>query len=479
MNCLIDALTGNYPAAEPKTGGKTEKTYGFAKLLDRIVNSPKAQVEPASDKTARIQPIRKQAAMKCKTETDTDKQSEFEGVRGAGPVMANQADGPDKPEKKEAERIQSELNHEIVKMLSEMLLVPPEQILTAIVDMNIQPVMLQDQAVMEQLVSRIQAVASIQAAEPISVNGADMEQPIAGPDSMPADSVEEKTGTAPAEQALIPAEGSGIPSAVKNSAATIGNPEQLAAAVTKVVQSLGMEDADSSGALEPEEVRIPEIPAEDDAAVFPEPKAGERGQEEDIGESWYSEDSGNDMAVRTNRDDKPETDNRTFTFPQAEVPAAPVSGNNAGTSAVSALRQEAGKNMDLNEVIRQVTDGIQAETLGNGVSELKLILKPESLGEVALKLLSDNGIITARFTAESERVKEIMESNFNILRDSLSEQGISVNQLSVSIGQRETRERRFVYQAKPRKAVESIAALMPENISPPLAAHDSRVSYTA
>jgi len=95
-------------------------------------------------------------------------------------------------------------------------------------------------------------------------------------------------------------------------------------------------------------------------------------------------------------------------------------------------------------------------------------------------LLSDNGIITARFVAENYQVKEIIESNFNTLHESLNAQGLNVSQLSVSVGEREAPNREFGSQEK-RTPVRIAAVLenLEESPLPTLRAQDSRVSYSA
>ena len=67
------------------------------------------------------------------------------------------------------------------------------------------------------------------------------------------------------------------------------------------------------------------------------------------------------------------------------------------------------------------------------LSEVKILLRPEQLGEVSLKIATQNGIVTAQFIAENQKVKEIIESNFNQLRDMLSEQGVDVGALEVNV----------------------------------------------
>jgi flagellar hook-length control protein FliK len=79
---------------------------------------------------------------------------------------------------------------------------------------------------------------------------------------------------------------------------------------------------------------------------------------------------------------------------------------------------------------------------GEQFAELKITLRPESLGDVTLRVVTQNGIVSAQFVAESQRVKEVLESNFNQLRDVLQQQGIRVSELSVSVGQDESEAQR-------------------------------------
>jgi len=85
------------------------------------------------------------------------------------------------------------------------------------------------------------------------------------------------------------------------------------------------------------------------------------------------------------------------------------------------------------EIINQIADRIRVEVRGN-VTELRLLLRPENLGEVSLKIATVNGVITAQFIAENQRVRQVIEANFAELRDALAERGIKVGELSVSVG---------------------------------------------
>lgn len=73
--------------------------------------------------------------------------------------------------------------------------------------------------------------------------------------------------------------------------------------------------------------------------------------------------------------------------------------------------------------------------LREGHSEMIMKLEPESLGKLNLKIVVENGLTTAKFIAESQQVKEIIESSFNQLKDALQEKGIAVQNFSVAVGQ--------------------------------------------
>lgn len=68
-------------------------------------------------------------------------------------------------------------------------------------------------------------------------------------------------------------------------------------------------------------------------------------------------------------------------------------------------------------------------------SEIRIQLKPDSLGKLTIRLIMEKGEMTAKFIAENHSVKETIESNFSELRDALGQKGINIQNLSVSVGQ--------------------------------------------
>jgi len=84
------------------------------------------------------------------------------------------------------------------------------------------------------------------------------------------------------------------------------------------------------------------------------------------------------------------------------------------------------------EVIAQIVQ--KAELLStNKLSEVRIELKPEFLGRLTIKVMVEEGVVTARFIAENQQVKHMLESNLNTLRQNLESQGIRVERAEVSV----------------------------------------------
>lgn len=85
---------------------------------------------------------------------------------------------------------------------------------------------------------------------------------------------------------------------------------------------------------------------------------------------------------------------------------------------------------DMNELmIRQ----LQMTRFPNGVSEAHIRLFPENLGSVNVKLIVQQGILTAQFIAETHAGKELLESQLASLRASLITSGLQVDKLEVNM----------------------------------------------
>lgn len=85
------------------------------------------------------------------------------------------------------------------------------------------------------------------------------------------------------------------------------------------------------------------------------------------------------------------------------------------------------------EVVNQVVEKAKV-ILGQDKSEMVIQLKPDHLGRLELKVVTEQGIVAAKFVAENQKVKEIIESNMQLLKDSLEKQGIAIDSVSVQVG---------------------------------------------
>lgn len=129
----------------------------------------------------------------------------------------------------------------------------------------------------------------------------------------------------------------------------------------------------------------------------------------------------------------------TGTMDDGETPEAgmlAVQQDNFGPDAArqTAAERTANHTVSVRQIISQITEKASA-TLAHDRSEMVIELKPESLGRLSLKVVTENGIVMAKFVAENFHVQRLLESNMQMLRESLEKQGIVVQDLSVSVRQ--------------------------------------------
>lgn len=93
---------------------------------------------------------------------------------------------------------------------------------------------------------------------------------------------------------------------------------------------------------------------------------------------------------------------------------------------------------DIEELQKNINDQIKAQLKVSNFndvkrSEIKFTLKPEHLGELSMRLTMENSNLIARIKVESQVVKEVLELNIDDLRKNLSEQGIKVEKVEVTL----------------------------------------------
>lgn len=104
----------------------------------------------------------------------------------------------------------------------------------------------------------------------------------------------------------------------------------------------------------------------------------------------------------------------TQSFQRTDVPAQHVAANQLPEQVTQIFV----KQMNLTQV--------------NGIHTAKLILNPQSLGQVDVTITSNNGVITAHFAAETRAGKEMLDNQLAQLRAALGQQGLQVERLEVT-----------------------------------------------
>lgn len=82
----------------------------------------------------------------------------------------------------------------------------------------------------------------------------------------------------------------------------------------------------------------------------------------------------------------------------------------------------------------KIVDEMRVAFRGNKTS-FDIKLEPESLGKLSVRINSENGVFNASFFVDSQKAKQAIENELHILRQSLIEQGVNVQEINVQVGQ--------------------------------------------
>jgi len=91
------------------------------------------------------------------------------------------------------------------------------------------------------------------------------------------------------------------------------------------------------------------------------------------------------------------------------------------------------------DIIRQINQQMKLEST-EALKSLEIKLEPENLGKVVIKIVSENGIMSAKLVTANDRVKQAIDSSIEELKESLSKQGIDIEAIDVSVDSNASRE---------------------------------------
>lgn len=85
------------------------------------------------------------------------------------------------------------------------------------------------------------------------------------------------------------------------------------------------------------------------------------------------------------------------------------------------------------KIINQIADKMTVRTSG-AQNEVHIKLDPPSLGTVRMNIITSGDTVRTVIVAENQAVKQVIENNFNQLRDAMSEQGLKIDSFTVTVG---------------------------------------------
>lgn len=108
----------------------------------------------------------------------------------------------------------------------------------------------------------------------------------------------------------------------------------------------------------------------------------------------------------------------------------------------------------VNQVVKQIKVMVKPET-----TSVEMQLNPEHLGKVNLSIVSKGGVLAAELVVKDEMAKQALESQIQVLRENLNNQGLKVEAVEVSVsnfdfaqsGQTDSGQRQDSKKKTPRK----------------------------
>jgi flagellar hook-length control protein FliK len=159
-------------------------------------------------------------------------------------------------------------------------------------------------------------------------------------------------------------------------------------------------------------------------------KSSDHKDNEDADESTNKTNENIDVKQASTGDKLNQTEVSENVAPQVEKDNFQLNIKQANANLQKDSQVKFTKSDIINQVIKKADIFVQGSH-----QEMVMKLEPESLGKLNLKIVIENGLVTAKFVAESQQVKEVLESSFNQLKDALQQKGISVQGFSVSVKQ--------------------------------------------
>ena len=131
-----------------------------------------------------------------------------------------------------------------------------------------------------------------------------------------------------------------------------------------------------------------------------------------------------------------EESNNTISINRIDVSVTDAKHHSVEQSASSqqTITTKTGQVVSKEDILSQIHDKLQMmNKISN--SKMTMVLNPESLGKVTVQLSNTNNGIMAEMFVDSTEVKELLDRSLSSLRESLTSQGVSVDNVTVKLSE--------------------------------------------
>ena len=215
--------------------------------------------------------------------------------------------------------------------------------------------------------------------------------------------------------------------------------------ISEIAENVSQSEEAVSEKIQDTDNRTDEMPATDDDIVTVVTDKTTDGSEA----GQYAD--GNSDSADGNTEEKAEEPDFAADQRKADILSEKVSDNNAGKATFtvdngirnvqtpetpfSAVSQASGK-VDILDIIQQVTEQLKVSMTSDETS-MEMQLNPENLGKIYVNVSQKNSQITAHMMVMNEVVREALESQLGNLRETLSQAGVKVDAVEVTVASHE------------------------------------------
>lgn len=119
---------------------------------------------------------------------------------------------------------------------------------------------------------------------------------------------------------------------------------------------------------------------------------------------------------------------------QAATPVTQAGPQATNVQTLTTQAVQTPKELSQSDILSQINGQLDIKKLQEeGITKVNIVLKPENLGKINLELVNSKEGLTAKMTTDNAQVKELLTKSLDSLKDSLSSQGVNINNVTVKI----------------------------------------------